>query len=500
MAAAKLEPKSAAGLGVKAERRVKAEQGPRGPAAKLEPKVKGEPKAGAAALKAELLHQEAKLKVEAPSGRISALVERGLQLRAMAAKVKQERKVSVKKELKRVKKEHGKGKRRKTASGKRGVRRKGSLARRNASREAMNRAVPLSQELGELVGARALSRPEVVKRLWAHFRERGLLNPADKREALFDERLQALFGKPSARIFELHSLMMPHLDYAGLGAEAAAATSEPGLAAEAKREAAKPEAARGAKGEAGLAAKRQLKGETPSHTKRETASFAQAPSAAAAKRERPAEASAPASAKVERMQEGPQQLKREFPPARQGPSPEALAAAVRAIVPRFSKIERTSAIVEFQAPPGELQLEVAAVPLREAAGVVRQACKVEFRETADGALEPCAEAQLQGLEPETAYRVTVEAAPAGAEGAPEKPQSAEATLPQRAFPAKWTPHEAQLWCSSLQVPEFARKVREYRVDGATLLALGEEDLRALGLTAPFLLRRVMVALQELRAG
>jgi len=406
---------------------------------------------------------KAELKCET-SNRISELVDRGLKLRALAEKVKGE---VAKEPLRKVKKEKGKRK----------TRRKGSLARRNASREVMNRAVPLSPELAELVGARELSRPEVAKRVWAHCRDHGLLNPADKREALFDERLQRLFGQQSARVFDLHSLMVPHLDYDGRWA-ASHVEDMPATVGPAKYEKAKGEASQ---------PKRQPEGWTKAEQsfKLEHALFAEVVKLQAAKRER--EAMSPTLEPVAKR-DWLEASKRETLTTPPAPTSAVLMARLQAILPRLCEIDLTSVTVECRVPTGVLSLEAVARPLGEGQ-VLRQQCTVELRESVEGDLEAHAQARLVHLDPAQAYHLVVET---------QGVSSAGATLPQRASPVKWTPHEAQVWCGSLQLPELARKVVEYKIDGATLLVLGEEDLRALGLRAPFLLRRVLTGLQKLR--
>lgn len=461
-------------------------------------KVKGEQKS-AASVKAELQQQEAKV---APCT-VAKLVERGLQLRAMANKIKEEGKLKkegkakvkaelkhvkkesgkkgkVKKELKRVKKEGAKGGK---AKGKR--KRKPSAAMSKARREVMSRAITLSPELAEIVGAPALSRPEVVSRLWKSFREEGLLNPADKRQVLFNEKLQAVFGKPSARVFEMHHLLLPHLNYAEAPATPEAVSKQP------KAKGEKPSSAK--KEEAGVKAKREANSLQPPQKAKGEASTKQevAPAASAPKPELPQQTKRERSvaavfAKPEQAPQGT--AKRE----RREELVMDMSAAARSIVPRFTKIGKTNAQIEFQGTAlGSKQLEVVAEAIGADSTVIRP-CLLEFREGLDGDMELVGSAVLENLQPAAAYRISVRTVSA------PSATSAEVILPQRACPARWIQGEVQLYCSALQVPELARKVREYGIDGATLLSLQEEDLRALGVLAPFLMRRVLAALKELQ--
>jgi upstream activation factor subunit UAF30 len=55
--------------------------------------------------------------------------------------------------------------------------------------------VQLSDELTEFMGVAFMPRTEVTKRLWAYIKLHDLQNPADKREILFDAKLQVLFKR-----------------------------------------------------------------------------------------------------------------------------------------------------------------------------------------------------------------------------------------------------------------------------------------------------------------
>mmetsp|Transcript_20439 Transcript_20439/g.38374 ORF Transcript_20439/g.38374 Transcript_20439/m.38374 type:complete len:226 (+) Transcript_20439:136-813(+) len=95
------------------------------------------------------------------------------------------------------------------------------------------------------------------------------------------------------------------------------------------------------------------------------------------------------------------------------------------------------------------------------------------------------------LEPKLSYNVTVRSSEGGC--------SHEVLLPQRACPAKWSSRDVMTWCQTQHVPELVRMTQEYGIDGSTLLSLGEEDLKASGVVAPFLLRRTLNGLATLRA-
>jgi len=454
------------------------------------------------------------LKLKAETG-VSDLLDRGLKLRALAEKAKRHLKHEAKR--KGVKKEAGVGKKKRSSTSKR---KKGSAARRTASREVMNRAVSLSPELATVVGAPALSRPEVIRRLWAHFRDRGLLNPDDKREVLFDAKLQEMFGTASTKMFEIHSLLTPHFDYTSKPAEIASC-SPPSvkkhemikrfkadvMPAIKKLEHVKHLSSDSTRQHMHIhTAKAKVLLAKAKHEQAVTATHVTKPTVACHNQESSMELSKDEQVAIECA-------KAELIPNKESPGKlrsKVTNAQVSSIVPRICDLKRTSARVEFTVPVSCPTLEVVAVPISTMAGTtlqnssdelatskkeVRATCSVEFREVADGDMEPYAEAQLLNLQPDLTYRLNVRLQEFG-EG--EKCNGVEVRLPQRAYPTKWTPHEALLWSGFLRVPEFASKVKEYDIDGATLLTLGDDDLSALGISAPFLRRRIIAALGELR--
>jgi len=455
-----------------------------------------------------------KLKAET---RVSDLLNRGLKLQAMAEKHKKRVKHEAKlKGIKREKK--GIGKKRRNSTGKR---KRGSAARRNASREVMNRAVSLSPELATLVGAPALSRPEVVRRLWANFRDRGLLNPVDKREVLFDDELREIFGTASTRMFEIQSLLTPHLDYTTTPAEIAT-----GPASSIK----KHEKIKQFKSDAMPAIKKQVKELLSDSTQKHIHVHGAKAEALLAKTKHEQAAVATHVTKPNvtcHDVEGSTEItkdeqmainctKAELAPKNEPPGKPIKVTNVKvsSLIPRISELKRTSARVEITLPASYPTLEVVAVPISTVDGTtlqnssnelatvrnaVRATCFVEFEEMADGNVEPYAKGQLLNLQPDLTYRVSVRLQEFGEDKKTMSScNSVEVRLPQRACPAKWTSHEALLWCGFLRVPEFAAKVKEYGIDGTTLLTLGDEDLCALGISAPFLRRRIIAALEELR--
>jgi len=68
-----------------------------------------------------------------------------------------------------------------------------------------------SAELAAVIGEGAVSRPEVVKKLWDYIKANGLQDAADKRRVNADAKLAAVFGKPQVTMFEIAGIVGKHL-------------------------------------------------------------------------------------------------------------------------------------------------------------------------------------------------------------------------------------------------------------------------------------------------
>jgi chromatin remodeling complex protein RSC6 len=474
---------------VKCENRVKVEAQPSvtlerraAPSAKVEPsrlpplETKVEQ---LRAVKAELLAA----KREPGSGAVSSLLQRGLAIRKEQAKKSTKAKGEWGQKAK-VKKERSR-----RADGRPRKKQKVTAKRRNASRRAMERELPLSPELAELLGSDALSRPEAVRRLWSHCKEKGMLNPVNKREVRFDPCLQKMLGQKTAMLPQLISLLSPHFDYSSVDVKAEA-KHERG----AKREA-KAELKREAKAEL---KKQELKEELKEELKAEMGSRERQASSAATRYSWTLPGSGDKAGRAVKS------LKAEDAGADllEDAAREVVEEALSRSATELLSFDDSSATVRCQAPPGSFALEaVASPPLaggpRASCSAAAAACRLEFREAADGALAGYAEATLRGLEPSKAYSISVRVAGASPSGGPGR-GSQPAALPQREAPERWNEHEVQAWCAVQRCPELPRAAREYAINGKTLMSLGEDDLKALGITAPFLLRRVLEGIAVLR--
>ena len=77
---------------------------------------------------------------------------------------------------------------------------------------AFMKPVTPSEKLAEVVGAKAIPRTEVTKKLWAYIKKNGLQDKKDKRMINADANLKAVFGgKASVDMFAMTKLVSKHL-------------------------------------------------------------------------------------------------------------------------------------------------------------------------------------------------------------------------------------------------------------------------------------------------
>lgn len=69
----------------------------------------------------------------------------------------------------------------------------------------------VSPELAAVIGEGPMPRSEVTKKIWAYIKEHDLQNPANKRNILADEKLEAIFGKKEVTMFEMTKIVNGHL-------------------------------------------------------------------------------------------------------------------------------------------------------------------------------------------------------------------------------------------------------------------------------------------------
>ena len=80
-----------------------------------------------------------------------------------------------------------------------------------APRKAAVGTLKPSAALAAVIGDGTYARTEVVKKIWDYIKANNLQNPADKRAIQADGKLQAVFGKDQATMFELAGIIGKHL-------------------------------------------------------------------------------------------------------------------------------------------------------------------------------------------------------------------------------------------------------------------------------------------------
>lgn len=68
-----------------------------------------------------------------------------------------------------------------------------------------------SATLAAVIGADAIPRTEVTKRVWDYIKKHNLQDPANRRNINADSKLRPLFGKDQVSMFELTKLISQHL-------------------------------------------------------------------------------------------------------------------------------------------------------------------------------------------------------------------------------------------------------------------------------------------------
>ncbi len=76
---------------------------------------------------------------------------------------------------------------------------------------AFMRALTPSTTLAAIVGATALPRTEVVKKLWAYIKKNNLQDAKNRRNINADDKLKPIFGKAQVSMFEMTKLVSKHL-------------------------------------------------------------------------------------------------------------------------------------------------------------------------------------------------------------------------------------------------------------------------------------------------
>ena len=81
----------------------------------------------------------------------------------------------------------------------------------SGARGGITAPVTPSPELAEIVGDKNLPRSEVVSRVWEYIKKHDLQDARDRRQINADDKLEKVFGKKSASMFEMNEHPSRHL-------------------------------------------------------------------------------------------------------------------------------------------------------------------------------------------------------------------------------------------------------------------------------------------------
>ncbi len=76
---------------------------------------------------------------------------------------------------------------------------------------AFMRPLTPSAALAAVIGAKAIPRTQVVKKLWQYIRSNDLQDSKNRRNINADEKLRPIFGKGTVSMFEMTKLVSKHL-------------------------------------------------------------------------------------------------------------------------------------------------------------------------------------------------------------------------------------------------------------------------------------------------
>jgi chromatin remodeling complex protein RSC6 len=76
---------------------------------------------------------------------------------------------------------------------------------------AFMKALTPSAVLAAVIGAAAVPRTEVTKKIWDYIKKHDLQDPKNRRNINADEKLKPLFGKAQVSMFELTKIVSGHL-------------------------------------------------------------------------------------------------------------------------------------------------------------------------------------------------------------------------------------------------------------------------------------------------
>jgi len=99
----------------------------------------------------------------------------------------------------------------KKATAKKATKKKAAKRKPNA---AFMAPMQPSAALGEVIGAKAMPRTDVTKKIWDYIKKNGLQDKANRRMINADDKLSKIFGKKQVSMFEMTKLVSKHLSAA----------------------------------------------------------------------------------------------------------------------------------------------------------------------------------------------------------------------------------------------------------------------------------------------
>jgi chromatin remodeling complex protein RSC6 len=81
----------------------------------------------------------------------------------------------------------------------------------SGARGGITAPVTPSEDLAEIVGKDDLPRSEVVSKVWEYIKKHDLQDAKDRRQINADDKLEKIFGKKSASMFEMNKFLSAHL-------------------------------------------------------------------------------------------------------------------------------------------------------------------------------------------------------------------------------------------------------------------------------------------------
>ncbi|CAF5035821.1 unnamed protein product, partial [Rotaria sp. Silwood1] len=88
---------------------------------------------------------------------------------------------------------------------------KSTTTKSERRKTSYNKELDLSDQLASIVGGNQMPRSEVVKRMWAYFKQHNLLDPNNKQYVNCDETLTKLFGRKRIRAFGMLKDLTKHM-------------------------------------------------------------------------------------------------------------------------------------------------------------------------------------------------------------------------------------------------------------------------------------------------